>query len=120
MRVLGLKGMGSVPARFCVTNPLTARTIPARKITAPNIQRIGACAKLVGKNHSSASAAMMGKTNRSGGAIGTPGRSSSGGKSQRMSLSFDELVQICERSAEDIQIVLLRSKLNKKSEGRLR
>jgi hypothetical protein len=42
--------------------------------------------KLVGTSHSTVSDARIGRTNRSGGAMGTPGRSSSGGKSEGIGL----------------------------------
>src|SRR5439155_4566121 len=63
---------------------------PATKKIAPRIHRNAPCRKLVGTNHSSASAAAIGKTNNSGGAIDTAGRSSSGGNSdglERQSVS---------------------------------
>jgi hypothetical protein len=88
MRVLGWYGKGSVPARFCVINPPTFSAIPAKTSSVPNIHRIGPCTKLVGANHSSANKARMGKTNRSGGAIGTPGRSSSDGNSEGIGVNL--------------------------------
>src|SRR2546421_10091371 len=84
MRLLGLNGIESVPARFCVTNPAMFSATPARKNIAPRIHRNAPCRKLVGTTHSRASAAMIGKTNSSGGAIGKPERTSSGGNSDGM------------------------------------
>src|SRR5438046_2970104 len=68
MRVLGLNGIGSVPARFCVTNPPTFRATPATKNSTPSVHRSAPCTKLVGTNHSSARDARIGRTNRSGAA----------------------------------------------------
>jgi len=86
MRVLGLNGIGSVPARFCVTNPPTFSAIPATKNSATSVHQTAQCTKLVGTNHTSARNARIGRTNRSGGAMGTPGRSSSGGSSEDIGL----------------------------------
>ena len=73
MRVLGLNGIGSVPARFYVINPPMFSAIPATKNSAPNVHRTAPCTKLVGTSHSSPRDARMGRTNRSGGAMERPG-----------------------------------------------
>src|SRR6185295_19776593 len=73
--------MGSVPARRWVTNPATFNARPKRRKKTPAIQRTGPWAKLVGESHSKAPKIKRGITNKSGGAIGTPGRSSSFGNS---------------------------------------
>src|SRR5882672_9843530 len=55
-------------------------------MSAPSIHRNAPCTKLIGKSHSMARDATIGSTNRSGGGIGTPGRSSSGGNSAGIGL----------------------------------
>src|SRR6266704_787335 len=109
MRVLGLKGIGSVPARFCVINPPTFRATPATTISTPSVHRNAPCTKLVGTSHSSASDATIGRTNRSGGAMATPGRSSLGGNSAGIRL-------IEKKSNHEI----FACDANRKREGRLR
>jgi hypothetical protein len=69
-----------------VINPPMFSAIPAPKNSAPSVHRTAPCTKLVGTNHSNARDARIGRTNRSGGAMGTPGRSSSGGSSEDIGL----------------------------------
>src|SRR5438093_7719932 len=73
MRVLGLNGIGSVPARFYVINPPMFSAIPATKNSAPNVHRTAPCTKLVGKNNWGERDARIGRTNRSGGEMGRQG-----------------------------------------------
>src|SRR6266581_4763127 len=109
MRVVGLNGIGSVPTRFCVINPPMFSAIPATTSSAPSVHRNAPCTKLVGTNHSSARDARIGRTNRSGGAMGTPGRSSLGGSSEGIGLIETKFNR--EMFGRDA---------NLKSEGRLR
>jgi len=51
---------------------------------SPRLNRNAPCVNVVGTNDSMTSNATIGKTNSSGGAIGTPGRSSSGSNSDGM------------------------------------
>ena len=105
MRVLGLNGIGSAPARFWITKPPMFSASPVRKIIAPGIHRNAPCTKLVGTNHSSTSDTTIGKTNNSGGAIGTPGRSSAGDKSAGTLLITSQLVSFWKSASrpDDIQ-----------------
>src|SRR5438046_8584790 len=48
MRVLGLNGIGSVPACFCVINPPMFSAIRPTKNSAPSVHRTPPCTKLVG------------------------------------------------------------------------
>src|SRR5439155_18637398 len=88
MRVLGLNGIGSVPARFCVINPPTVNAIPAKTSSTPSIHRNAPCTKLVGTNHSSARAT-RGSAGRIEAAAGLECR--------------DDLVQAAVRKASEVK-----------------